>query len=460
MQLTILHTNDVHANYEPWLRCAAFIKARRAELSGQACLYVDCGDHFDLSVDVCGLTGGRLHLDLLGDAGLDAFVPGNNEFYRASRADLSRLSLASPFPWVLSTVGEAVGGTFGGIHQALLLDRGLPIGILGALAPMDGAAESLHGLSSLDLAGTLKARAQELRDRGAALVILLSHCGLEEDKALAAGTEGLVDLIIGGHSHSTLEEVLLVGDTRIVQAGGLGKFVGELRLEFGAGRPEILDYRLHPVEALPGPDPVQAAILDRHQKATTSFLGRELCVLPRAVAREEVLALSAGILKEKFGADLGLSFGPAATAGLPAGPLSLGGLYGICRSFLTPASFELRGSQLARLVRESQDPALAEQRGFGIGFRPQGLAFGKLVFSGLSWEGEAREARSISVGGRALDGDAWYSVGSLTHLYDASGGGHPSLDGSRKLQAQNFHNLREDLAAWFALNGSVEANWA
>ena len=50
------------------------------------------------------------------------------------------------------------------------------------------------------------------------LVIALTHVGLEEDKALADEVEG-IDLIVGGHSHTSLVEPVRVDDTRIVQAG-------------------------------------------------------------------------------------------------------------------------------------------------------------------------------------------------------------------------------------------------
>lgn len=93
MKLTILHTNDLHARYEDWLRCAAIIKHRRAELGPSSCLVLDSGDHFDLSVDECRMSRGRLNVELLADAGVEAFAPGNNEFYRASRETLASLSL-------------------------------------------------------------------------------------------------------------------------------------------------------------------------------------------------------------------------------------------------------------------------------------------------------------------------------------------------------------------------------
>ena len=72
---------------------------------------------------------------------------------------------------------------------------------------------------------------RELKSCGAQLILLLSHCGLRDDLKFAAENPGLIDVIVGGHSHSELHEIRRVGDTIIVQAGMLGKFVGELEIE-------------------------------------------------------------------------------------------------------------------------------------------------------------------------------------------------------------------------------------
>lgn len=43
-----------------------------------------------------------------------------------------------------------------------------------------------------------------LCQRGITHIIVLSHCGLDEDKKLAAEAGDYIDLIIGAHSHSFL----------------------------------------------------------------------------------------------------------------------------------------------------------------------------------------------------------------------------------------------------------------
>ena len=63
-----------------------------------------------------------------------------------------------------------------------------------------------------------------LKSQGAEFIICLSHSGtnekkkLSEDERLAEEVEG-IDLIISGHTHTTLKEPLVVGDTYIVSSG-------------------------------------------------------------------------------------------------------------------------------------------------------------------------------------------------------------------------------------------------
>jgi 5'-nucleotidase len=449
MKLTILHTNDVHAEYGPWLKCAAFIKKRRAELPAGSCLTVDAGDHLDMSVDECGLSGGRLHLELLADLGLDAFTPGNNEFCRASREALAAWSIGSPFPWLLSTVEEGDGSEFAGFKRSLIVVRGEAVGLLGALNPMDSAAEELHGLKTLDHAAVLAKGARELRGRGAKLVVLLSHCGLENDLRLAAATEGLIDVIVGGHSHDPLREPRIVGKTIVVQAGGLGMFVGELELELDGGTIVGHKYALHETEGLSEADEAQRLIVERHREAAKAILEEELCVLDEALPRELIVKLAAELLRRRFGADLAFMFAPAASGGLAKGRLRVIDVYDICRSFISLASFEISGKQIEGLLRERGDRLITEARGFGIGFRPQGQAFGRVEFAGLEWEEGEEGIADIRVGGEALDPGRWYRAGGATHLYSSKSGGYPSMDGSRNLEALHFTYLRDELVDAF-----------
>ena len=82
-------------------------------------------------------------------------------------------------------------------------------GMIGALIDVEDAAHAIAKIcntyNSIDIDFT----------------VLLTHIGFEEDKKLAALLDPSlgVDIIIGGHSHTLLEEPCIVNDILIVQAG-------------------------------------------------------------------------------------------------------------------------------------------------------------------------------------------------------------------------------------------------
>lgn len=82
--------------------------------------------------------------------------------------------------------------------------------------------------------------------------VLLSHAGFDADRTLAQKYPA-IDLIIGGHSQTVLDTLVTVAAVPIVQAGGNGGYVGEIRFSTGAGEFRVLEHVLHPLTIeLPG----------------------------------------------------------------------------------------------------------------------------------------------------------------------------------------------------------------
>jgi len=90
------------------------------------------------------------------------------------------------------------------------------------------------------------------------LVIALSHGGVTkgkdgrfntgDDVTLPENVPG-IDVVIGGHSHTELNEPIIVnGHTPVVQTGKEGKNVGELVISIDGGKLAVESYRLHPID--------------------------------------------------------------------------------------------------------------------------------------------------------------------------------------------------------------------
>ena len=115
------------------------------------------------------------------------------------------------------------------------------------------------------------------RAKGAQVVVLLSHNGMDVDLKLASRVTG-IDAVLGGHTHDAVPQAVVVenagGRTIVTNAGSNGKFLGVLDLDVRGGRVADFRYRLLPVFAnlLPA-DPAMAALIEASRAPHAAKLG-------------------------------------------------------------------------------------------------------------------------------------------------------------------------------------------
>ena len=97
---------------------------------------------------------------------------------------------------------------------------------------------------------------KELHTEKCDVIICISHSGITKDKngewggedvELARAVKG-IDLIISGHTHTKLDQPLIINGIPIVQAGEFGQFVGCMSLSYSSGKLKVESYRLIPVD--------------------------------------------------------------------------------------------------------------------------------------------------------------------------------------------------------------------
>jgi S-sulfosulfanyl-L-cysteine sulfohydrolase len=127
----------------------------------------------------------------------------------------------------------------------------------------------------------------EVRGKGARVVVLLSHNGMDVDLKLASRVTG-IDAILGGHTHDGVPQPVAVrntgGQTLVTNAGSNGKFLGVLDFAVTNGTVTDFRYRLLPVfsRLLPA-DTEMSALIERIRA-------------PYLAKLEEPLAVSEGLL--------------------------------------------------------------------------------------------------------------------------------------------------------------------
>jgi len=122
----------------------------------------------------------------------------------------------------------------------------------------------------------------EAKDKGAKVVVLLSHNGMDVDLKLASRVSGL-HAILGGHTHDGVPIPVQVknpgGMTLVTNAGSNGKYLGVLDFDVKGGKPVDFRYKLMPIFSnLIPEDKSMSALIQKIRKPYESKLQEKLAV--------------------------------------------------------------------------------------------------------------------------------------------------------------------------------------
>ena len=236
-------------------------------------LYVNAGDMFRGSV-IDAEYRGLSTIDLMNSLSPDVSTIGNHEV-DYGLAHLLFLEKCARFPIINANLLVTLNNAR--LFQPYLQKEvgGLKILFIGILTE-----EVLAMTKSEKVIGTfidIEAAAKEIgiicdnyRTRHTDMVVLLTHIGIEADRELAQllDPDWGVDLIIGGHSHTLMEEPEIVNGVPIVQVGTGSGHIGRFDIEYDAIRNKILEWKWECVSITPETaesDPVMEHLLDRYQ---------------------------------------------------------------------------------------------------------------------------------------------------------------------------------------------------
>ena len=255
VKLTILHTNDVHSRIDPFpmdgsrnegqggaVRREALIRKIRQE--EEHVLLLDSGDIWQ-GTPYFNVFGGELEFKLMSRMQYDAATLGNHDFDAGVDGLHKQLPHAN-FPFL--TCNYDFSNTL--LHKStrpfLVLKKGpLKIGIFGLGIELKGLVPAaLYGETRyLDPIKAANETATQLKQgRGCHYVICLSHLGYKYDGAkvsdiVLAENSQHIDLILGGHTHTFMNEPHIVKNKSgkpvyINQAGWAGLVLGRLDIFF------------------------------------------------------------------------------------------------------------------------------------------------------------------------------------------------------------------------------------
>ena len=260
IKLTVLHTNDMHSHIEAFssgknkgfggmFQLSSLIKKIRQE--EENILLLDAGDVFQ-GTPYFNLFGGELELRLMSDMGYDAMTIGNHEFDNGIDEIANQMHHAN-FPFISSNYDFNNTVLKNKVIQHKVFNKsGIKVGVFGIGVELKGLVDpKLYGNTKyLEPINVANNKAYLLKKKlNCDIVICLSHLGFEyknnkvSDMKLAANTKN-IDLIIGGHTHSFINEPVIVKNSikknvLISQVGFGALKLGKIDFYFGNKTPNF-----------------------------------------------------------------------------------------------------------------------------------------------------------------------------------------------------------------------------
>jgi len=336
---TILHTNDLHSafiglgpasDYTPFMlnedktkggysRLASLIAKRKGARNKQGpVLVLDAGDYSMGTAFGAATREISGELRLMSIMGYDATTFGNHEFDLGPDGlgkSIGVAAKAGRVPAVVATNTNLAGNDAtlvdlqrlakeGVIRRHIVIERGgMRFGIFGVLGKEAiSVAVGAGAVKFTDAIETAKEMVRVLRETEKVdVVIALSHGGVVKDKdgrytegedvQLARDVPG-IDVVIGGHSHTELQEAIIInGRTPVVQVGKNGECLGELVITLDGGKLTVESYQLHPIDDTIAGDRAIADEIEKFKKMVTGvvFASRGYSVdQPLAIAPQDL----------------------------------------------------------------------------------------------------------------------------------------------------------------------------
>ena len=479
--LAIIGTNDLHGALGRLPLLAGFMANLRSarEREGGGVLLIDAGDMFQGTLE-SNITEGADVVRAYNAIGYTAAAVGNHEFDFGpegpaatpsspdddARGALKARAREAKFPIITSNILDVQSNSrikWPNMPASTLVEvAGIKVGIIGAsteATPFTTMPANFVGLKMIPAAGAIADEARSLRAQGASVIVVTAHIGskcknLDQPNDLSSCEqneelfrmikdlpEGLVDVIVAGHTHAAVAH--RIADIAVIESYSSGRAFGrvDLRISPEGHVTSAKIHKPHPVctgegdserdsanpipasECKPGDyegkpvvaDPAVQAIVDEALARAETRRSEKLGVtLSAAITKSYGNESAQGnwftdlMLVARPEAQVALTNGGGLRADLAAGVLTYGVLYEAVPFDNRFAIVDLKGSHLRKLVTSNL------QRGGAI----------------LSWGGLAAKARckndrleaTITVGGKPLVDTGSYKLATSDFLASGADG--------------------------------------
>ena len=220
-QIVILHTNDVHGAIGSYAKVAALKQAYQD--AGAYTLLLDAGDYIQGDPTV-SISQGKTAIELMNQAGYDAATIGNHEF-DYGYPNFKEITKDAKFSVVSANV--LVNGQAENPHVIFTAPNGKKIGVFGMTTPESGTKAhpaKIQGVTfpaGKEMYAIAAAEVAALKAAGCDYIVCLAHLGIDDESVgnrsidLLSEVQG-IDVLIDGHSHSTIDKVATAAGETLV----------------------------------------------------------------------------------------------------------------------------------------------------------------------------------------------------------------------------------------------------
>ena len=429
VDLTILHVNDTHGRILPYVEgtsgerqmvggaayLARTIQAERSK-NPDGTLLLSAGDMFQ-GTPVSNIFKGRSVTDVMNYLKFDAMAIGNHEFDWGMDV-LQHLVASSRFPYLSANIKDERGRYLPGVKPyVIVMRKNVKIAIIGITTPEVPRITTPGRFKHMTVdrpEDILPRFIRKAKDEGAMMIIVLSHLGLDADKDLAQSNPG-IHVIVGGHSHTALENPVVAGNTIIVQAGAYGLYLGVLKLKIDPDTGKIIRHteETELEKVMAGKDrpydkelaSIIQAYYGRIEKEYSKVVGETSVPLVRYHQRESNIGnFICDTMRKNTGTDIAFINSGAIRNNIPKGRITLEQVFTLLPFDNILVTMKLTGKQILEILEQNAK-----------------LEHGILQVSGIAIRHDISEpagsrVREVHIGRRSLDPERTYTVTTIDFL--------------------------------------------